>query len=98
MSARRPLHFDAEVDPLSFACPRCQATPAIACRDLHSRARQLPAAPVDRVTGEPLVHSARRWAQRQCPTCHAAPLEPCVTQAGAPARVIHDARLRGGLP
>lgn len=93
MSPRRRLAVDEEIDPLAFACPVCRARPGVACRDQHSRAKRRPPA-VDPVSGSPVTHVARGWAQRACPTCHAPPLEPCVTPSGRSAPAIHTARRR----
>lgn len=40
------------------------------------------------------LHVARGWRARRCPTCQAAPGEPCCTPSGRDASKPHAARLR----
>jgi len=68
-------------------CPECCAAPGARCRAHLRKKRPDPV---------PLIHLARGWRYRRCPTCRALPDEPCRTPSGREAARPHTARLRRG--
>jgi hypothetical protein len=67
---------------LAEPCPFCHALSGLRCQ-------------TSRYGGKParLLHAARGWRQRRCPTCKAQPGEPCHTPVGRKASQPHTVRL-----
>lgn len=66
-------------------CPTCGARSRLRCRTSRYGAKP-----------SRLVHGARGWRYRSCPTCRAQPGEFCRTPRGRRASQPHAARLQGG--
>jgi hypothetical protein len=67
---------------LAESCPLCHARSGLRCQ-------------IGGYGGKParLLHAARGWRQRPCPTCKAQPGEPCHTPGGRQAGKPHAVRL-----
>lgn len=70
------------MNPIQVRCPRCGAKPGKTCNNAYYFH-----------LGSPHLARARlAKAGIKCPTCHAAPPEPCVMEDGRTREEVHAAR------
>ena len=70
-------------------CPYCWAAPGARCRQDRYSPRKRP-------SPTQILHVARSWRERRCPTCKALAGDPCHTRCGRGSTQPHTARLRPG--
>jgi hypothetical protein len=71
-------------------CPYCWSPAGARCRLQRYSSRRRSAGP------SAIMHVARGWRGRPCPSCRALAGEPCHTPSGREAARPHEARLRPG--